>query len=63
MKGLHKKMNWIALSAEQLDVVRDLNCAKHNFTQNRRFSSLPRRNKMKPGHLHKKREALLACPP
>ena len=33
MKGLHKKMNWIALSAEQLDVVRDLNCAKHNFAQ------------------------------
>ena len=26
------------------------------------FSSLPRRNAMKPGHLHKKREALLACP-
>ena len=23
------------------------------------FSSLPRRNEMKPGHLHKKREALL----
>ena len=23
MKGLHKKMNWIALSAERLDVVRD----------------------------------------
>ena len=29
-----------------------LHCAKHNFTQNRRFSSLPRRNAMKPGHLH-----------
>ena len=26
------------------------------------FSSLPRRNEMKPGHLHQKREALLACP-
>ena len=32
------------------------------FTQNRRFSSLPRRNAIKPGYLHKKREALLACP-
>ena len=26
------------------------------------FSSLPRRNAMKPGHLHKTPEALLACP-
>jgi len=32
------------------------------FTQNRRFSSLPRRNAMKPGHLHQIPEALLACP-
>ena len=39
-----------------------LHCAKHNFTQNRRFSSLPRRNAMKPGHLHQTPEALLACP-
>jgi len=31
------------------------------FTQNRRFSSLPRRNAMKPGHLHQTPEALLAC--
>ncbi len=29
---------------------------------NRRFSSLPRRNAMKPGHLHQTPEALLACP-
>ena len=27
------------------------------------FSSLPRRNAMKPGHLHQIPEALLACPP
>ena len=27
------------------------------------FSSLPRRNNMKPGHLHQTPEALLACPP
>ena len=33
------------------------------FTQNQRFSSLPRRNAMKPGHLHQTPEALLACPP
>ena len=26
------------------------------------FSSLPRRNAMEPGHLHKNKEALLACP-
>ena len=37
----------------------ELNCAvRHNFTQNRRFSSLPRRNAMKPGHLHPKKRSL-----
>ena len=40
-----------------------LHCAvRHNFTQNRRFSSFPRRNAMKPGHRHKNNKALLACP-
>ena len=37
---------------------------RRNFTQKAAaFSSLPRRNAMEPGHLHKKNEeALLACP-
>ncbi len=40
-----------------------LHCTvRHNFTQKTKFSSLPRRNKMKPGHLHQIPEALLACP-
>ena len=41
-----------------------LHCAKHNFTQSRRFSSLPRRNAMKPGHLHQTPEkTYLLVPP
>ena len=32
------------------------------FTQKQSFSSLPRRNAMKPGQLHQFQEALLACP-
>ena len=50
------------MANEDVSLLFTLLCQQKLFTQNRRVSSLPRRNAMKPGHLHKNLEALLACP-
>ena len=41
------------MANEDVSILFTLLCQQKLFTQNRRFSSLPRRNEMKPGHLHR----------